>query len=561
MTRESESHTPPASLSLFQRRVYGTLGLSILVGLYLLVGLTAHDPWRGDDARHLGPVVAMLNGEGWLIPRLAGEAWLEYPPLYYWLASLSATLSAPLLPLHAGARLASAFSVALAVYFTARTAETLYGRPARTPAALLVLGALGLVLHAHETQPLLSLFAALALALHGFAQVPRRPVAGSLIAAAASALAFLSAGLSGLLLSAPLFVLLMLISPDCRNPRASGALLLGLSLALALASLWPLVVHLQAPALLQQWLQLEWTRLSAGLAAPEELLRGLELFGWFTWPLWPLALWTLWRARRRLSDLRCLLPSLSALLVLALWVITDARTQADALPLLPALGLLAAAGVHSLRRGAANAFSWFSLMGLAVFGILVWLAWSAQALGWPSGLARHVARNAPDFILPNPSLQVMLGVAISLAWVALLWRLPRTHSRAPANWTIGLTMLWCLAVVLLMPWFDNARSYRAIAHSLSLAVEGERDSNSEVCIASLELPTHVRASLDYFAALRTSRVDGDGTSCSLLLLRKDTLDDFALLPQWQPIWEYKRGAGRHAEHFLLLRREPGLGQR
>lgn len=559
MTREPEPFSRAFSSepapNLLQRRVYGTLGLSLLVGLYLLVGLLGHDPWRGDDARHLGPVLSMLNGEGWLIPRLAGEAWLEYPPLHYWLASLGASLSSAVLPLHAGARLASAFTVALAVFLTARSAEILYGRPARTPAALLLLGALGLVLHAHETQPLLSLLAALAMSLYGFAQLPARPLAGSLTAGCASTLAFLSAGLSGLLLTAPLFVLLMLISPDCRNPRASGALLLGLSLALALACIWPLTLHLQAPELFQQWLQLEWARLSSGFATSAQLQRGLELFGWFTWPLWPLALWTVWRARRRLADLRWLLPVLSILLVLAQWAFTDTRAQADALPLLPALGLLAAAGVHSLRRGAANAFSWFSLLGLAVFGILVWLAWSAQALGWPSGLARHVARNAPDFILPSPSLQALLGGAISLAWIALLWRLPRSHSRAPANWTIGLTMLWCLAVVLLMPWFDNARSYRAVAQSLSLAIEGERDADSQLCVAGLELPAHLRASLDYFAALRTRMVNQDGSPCGLLLLRKDSFSNAGLLPHWQPVWEYKRGAGRHSEHFVLLRRE------
>ena len=73
----------PVTPTLFQRRVYGTVGLAVLVGLYLLVGLTVHDPWRGDDARHFGPVLAMLRGESWLFPLLAGQPLTEYPPLYY----------------------------------------------------------------------------------------------------------------------------------------------------------------------------------------------------------------------------------------------------------------------------------------------------------------------------------------------------------------------------------------------------------------------------------------------------------------------------------------------
>ena len=124
MIRESE--TP----SLLQRRIYGTLGITLLVGLYLLVGLAGHDPWRGDDARHFGPILSMLQGEGWLFPMLAGEALPDYPPLYYWTGALLAWASSGFLALHEGARLASALFVALGVYFSARTAEALYGRPA-----------------------------------------------------------------------------------------------------------------------------------------------------------------------------------------------------------------------------------------------------------------------------------------------------------------------------------------------------------------------------------------------------------------------------------------------
>ena len=67
----------PETSSLLLRRIYGTVGITLLVGLYLLVGLTGHDPWRGDDAVHLGPIVSMLKGDGWLFPMLAGEPLAE----------------------------------------------------------------------------------------------------------------------------------------------------------------------------------------------------------------------------------------------------------------------------------------------------------------------------------------------------------------------------------------------------------------------------------------------------------------------------------------------------
>ena len=550
MTREPE--TPP----LLLRRIYGTVGITLLVGLYLLVGLTGHDPWRGDDAVHLGPILSMLKGEGWLFPMLAGEPLTAYPPLYYWTGAFLAWISSGFLALHEGARLASAVFVALGVYFSARTAEALYGRPARTPAALLTMGALGLVLHAHETQPLLALMATIALTLRGLAQVPQRPLAGSLLAGVGSALAFLAAGLAGLLLTASLLPLLMLLSRDCRNPRASGALILGLCLALSLSALWPLAVHLRQPELFSLWLSHEWSLLSAPPLSPREIVGGLELLGWFTWPLWPIVFWSLWRARRSLGDLRWLLPLLSAVLVVSVLVMQGDLAQASALPILPAMALLAAGGVPSLRRGAANALDWFSLMSLATFGILVWLAWSAQWGGWPPGLARHVARNAPDFVLSDPGFQAAVGAVITVIWIALLWKLPRSSSRAPANWAIGLTMLWCLAVVLLMPWFNNGRSYRATMASLQIALVGERASNPDACIATTGLPKHVRSSLDYFAGLRPVPIVDDATPCPLLLVINDGHTAAQFAPEWKPVWEFRRGAGRRTETLTLLRREP-----
>ena len=80
----------PYTPSLLQRRIYGTVGLTLLVGLYLLTGITGHEPWRGDDARYFGPVYSMLQGEGLLFPAIAGIPFPDHPPLYYWTAALLA---------------------------------------------------------------------------------------------------------------------------------------------------------------------------------------------------------------------------------------------------------------------------------------------------------------------------------------------------------------------------------------------------------------------------------------------------------------------------------------
>lgn len=536
--------------SLLHRRIYGTVGLTLLVGLYLLTGITGHEPWRGDDARYFGPVFSMLQGEGLLFPAIGGLPFPEFPPLYYWVAALLSTLTGSVLPAHDGARLASALFTAMAVYWIARAAERLYGRPARTPAALLTLGSLGLVLHAHETQPLIALMAMVALVLNGLARVPQQPVGGSVQAALGSALALLAGGLDGAILTLPLFLLVMTSCPDCRTPRASGALLAGLSLAAILSALWPLAVHLTQPELLTLWLQSEWSELTRRTLDANELPRLFELLSWFAWPLWPIALWALWRGRSQILNLRWLLPLLSTVLALALIVASGDLSPPAALPLLPAIALLAAGGAPSLRRGAANAFDWFAVMTFGVIATLVWIAWTAQAYAWPPGLARHIARVTPTYTLADTLIQPAIGIAICVLWLILVWRLPRSTTRAPANWAMGMTMLWCLAVVLLMPWFDYGRSYRPAVTSLQTALAPYKAE----CIASSDLPDAVRSALDYYAGIRPAFTQDGTTPCRLLLTYADRKPGATPAQGWHTAWEFRRGGGKQLEVFRLYLR-------
>lgn len=533
-------------------RLFSPLGLIALVALYLLAGLTGHDPWRGDDAAHFGPVLGMLQGEGLLVPRLAGEPLTDYPPLYYWAAALLAKTFAWVLPLHDGARLASALFTALALYWTARAAENLYGRGTRTPAVLLTLGTLGLVIHAHETQPMLALVAMQALTLCGLARLRTAPVAGALQAALGAALAFVAGGMDAALLTLPLFLLVLLISRDCHTPRISGALLLGLSLALTLGSIWPLALHYQAPESFALWWAGDWGALGSNPVPTTEYGRLLEDIGWFVWPLWPIALWGLWITRHRPLGLPVVLPVAALVLATALVLLDDHDRPSALLALIPPFALLAASGVPHLRRGAANAFDWFGVMTFGVFNLLVWLGWSAQVFAWPPGLARHVERYGPDFVLHGSTTLAVIGALISLAWLILAWRLPRSPNRAPGNWALGMTMLWCLAVTLLMPWFDHGRSYRPPAESLARVLADEHSD----CVASTGLSPAVRASLDYYAGLRPETVGPAGSPCRLLLVHDDRREEARKLPaEWALLWEHRRGGGKQLDIFRLYRRD------
>lgn len=538
--------------STLKRQLYGATGLALLIVLYLLPGSIGHDPWRGDDVGHFAAVHAMLQGDGMLFPTIAGEPVTRFGPFYYWVGAIFAMVFGWLLPVHDASRLATPFFAALAIIWTARTAARLYGRHTRTAAALLTLGTLGLVVHAHEHQPMIALMAMQAMTLAGLALVPSQPIKGSIQAAAGVALAFLTAGPGGLLLTVPLFLIIATISPECRNPRASGALILGLSLGLSACVIWPFFLSMHAPGFLSLWLQDAWTGFGADPLRPRHLVRAFELAGWFVWPLWPIALWTLWRLRHQVLRLPLALPISMIVLAALLVYMTGELNPAAMLPLIVPFALLAAAGVPSLRRGAANAFDWFAVMTFAVFAGTVWLAWTAQAYFWPPGLARSLDRMAPDFVLTGTINQALLGVAICLVWVVLVWKLPRSPNRGPANWAMGMTMLWCLAVTLLLPWIDHDRSYRPVAETLAIALAGEDPG----CIAAMGLSTSHKASFDYFGNLRTENVIDNETPCRYLLAHDDELP-IGMHPdrQWQQIWEYRHGGGKRLEVFRLYRRD------
>src|SRR5262249_2035598 len=145
----------------------------VLTAAYILPGIIGHDPWKTEDAIGIGIVHQMLVHGQWLIPHLAGEPYFDDGPLYYWVAALLAKIASPVLAVHNGARLASGLAMAVTVACVYHTGRELYDRAAGTAAALVLLGSLGLLVHAHETLAEMGTLAAQALALLAIAIAPR----------------------------------------------------------------------------------------------------------------------------------------------------------------------------------------------------------------------------------------------------------------------------------------------------------------------------------------------------------------------------------------------------
>ncbi|HEX5464552.1 MAG TPA: glycosyl transferase, partial [Burkholderiales bacterium] len=93
-----------------------------LVGLlcvaWILPGLIGHDPWKPDEAYSFGLIYHIIRHGDWVVPMLAGQPFLEKPPLYYLTAAAFAKAFSPPLALHDAARLASGFYMAIVFLFT-----------------------------------------------------------------------------------------------------------------------------------------------------------------------------------------------------------------------------------------------------------------------------------------------------------------------------------------------------------------------------------------------------------------------------------------------------------
>lgn len=536
--------------------------LAGLLAFYVLAGLFGHDPWKNEDAIHIGIAYDILSEGHWLTPELAGRTAYK-PPLYYWSAALFGDWLGGWLPLHSALRMASglwmSFSL-LGLYYAGRE---FYGRSAAAASPLLMVGAVGLIVDAHEAQPLLVGVAAYSVALAALAVLPRRPWLASSYYALSVTACLLGVGVAAsvpLVLLGPL-ALLLLPHPSKlpQSPRLTRRWHLVLLVALALvlgagvAALWPWQLQAHAPAYYAHWQQLEWLQFSASKQPGQEFLAYLAMLPWFAWPVLPVAVWSLWLRRRLLNDFSLLLPLVLFVGTLVLLAFAYPSQPLPGILLLPPLALLATPGILSLRRGAANALDWFSRATFSFFALLVWAGWLAMVWHWPAQLAERVVTLEPGFSGHFRPLAFVIAVVVSLWWAWLVTTLPKSPYRGLTLWSAGFTTLWLLLISLWLPWIDYGKSYRLVSQSLAAQLPPEPG-----CVAERSVGDAQRASFAYFARLHLQPFDkADQDECRWLLVQGESRIELAppASKGWKKVWEGNR-QGERKEKFRLYRRDP-----
>ena len=509
-------------------------GLLLLCAAWLLPGLVGHAPWKGGDGEHFVQLWLLLqNG-------VSPQAAAATPPLYYWVATATAWLTSPILPLADGARLASGLFIALALFFVARTARVLYGAEAGWAAVLTLLGCMGLLVRGHELNAYTAQFAAAAVMLYGLARLPLDARSGSALGGGA-VLMLLAGGAAEAMLFLLLAGGLPLLLAEYRTPTVRRTLVRGAVLALIMSAAWLAYLATQtipfARALnLQRW------EGDTGLRPAFYL----GILGWYAWPAWPLAAWALYRSRRQWRTPGIVLPAGTLLALLGLYAFDVRPGEEQGLILLLPLTLLGATGLFSLRRGAANALLWFGVMLFGFIALVLWVYWIAHDLGTPARLAARLGKLGMTGVGELRTWALALGFSVTLVWIVFLSRIGRSPLRPMLVWTAGMTFIWILLMALFQAPLDRRLSYVSVGEMLAARVPAAD------CIQTHQVRSQQRLLLAYHSGRMLAPAD---VGCGWLLVETRNREaEPHVSVDWVKRWEGARPGDRSDRFHLYERR-------
>ncbi len=523
------------------------LALMLLCAAYVLPGIFGRDPWRNADLTSFGFMASIAEGHApWWQPAIAGIP-AEGGPLPYWLGAL-AIKALPFLDAPIAARLPYALvlvGVLVAVWYTclhlARTdaaqpvafafggeAQAVdYARALADGALLALMASLGLLQLGHETTPELVQLLAVSVYLYGLAAAPYRR--GRSRAAVMLSLPVLAAS------GAPTVACMLGLLGVLLNHRSSYD-------EAKTQRIW--LIGALALAVLAAWAFDGWAwRVRRDLQVGSLL----SLLAWFCWPAGPLALWTLWRWRRHGLRRHIAVPAIALVVPLAACIAMDGSERALLLAL-PSLAILAAFALPTLSRGFSAAVDWFSVFFFSAAALFFWLYYLSMHTGWPPRPLANLRRLAEGFEPQFSAVALLLAIAATAAWLALVrWRTAR-HRHAlwkslalPAG---GVALGWLLVMSLLLPPLDYGRSLAPLVARLKARMPADTH-----CLAAPGQNLATLAALEWHGGWQVQgRGALDASAC-----RHAVISAGQPTPQgWQVVAQVKRPTDRSGTAGLVL---------
>ncbi len=485
----------------------------LLLGIaYVVPGLVGHDPWKPNEAYSFGIIYTVWGGGDWVVPILAGEPFMEKPPLFYISAAYVAALFSSWLPLHDGARLTSGLYAAATLVLVGLSARAAWGEGRGLVAMIAFLGCIGLLVDSHLMFTDIALLAGFALSYYGLALSRTRPALTGLALGTGVGIGFMSKGLIAPGMVGCIAVSLPALFGAWRNRDYARCLAVAFLAATPWLIIWPYALYQRSPELFMQWFWVNNLGRYFGFAhlgAQSEPWFYTRTLPWFAWPALPLALWGAWRlGPEGLKRPQLQLPVVAVVVMLAILGASASADMHYALPVLVPLSVLAAGAADLIPQRVATTIDWLSRI---VFGLL------AVALWW--GWMEMVFRGHPP------------------EWSWLTSQLP----------------VWGLLSTLWLPWLDNAKSYRGMFASMQRALPMDHG-----CLASRNLGEHERAMLEYVTGIVSLRREvRPDARCDFILLQDKAADRrVPLQGGWQLVWKGNR-PGDNRERFSLFGRPSG----
>jgi len=524
--------------------------LALLCFVWLATGLIGHDPWKPDEAYSFGIIYHILQSGDWLVPTLAGEPFLDKPPLFYMTGAAFAELLSPLLPLHDAARLATGFYVAIALLFTGFAGRELFGKDQGWAAVIILIGCLGLLVNAHLLSTDLGLLAGSAMALYGYGLSNRRPLIAGLMLGTGIGIGFMTKGFIAPILFM-LISLCLLAFKSWRTRNYGIAIASAILSAAPWLSIWPWLLYQHSPEIFMEWAWHNnignWQEYS-GQIDSSSFIFYLKMLPWFAWPALPIAVWAVWDARKKILQQReTQLLLVSFAVILASLSLLPYSEEIFALPMLLPIALLATMALPRVRRGAANALDRFGIITFGLLAILLWWGWEGLIVGNNTRISRWLRAYQSEFLPTFDLLAFAIAFAVTIIWIIFVWRVGRSIRRSVINWAAGVTLLWVLCMTLWLPWLDFNKSYRTMVTSLAAAMPETRG-----CIASRYLGDGQKAMLHYIGNILT--IPGGELNCDLLLTQGNLSRSDQQQGGWKTLWAGGR-RGQTGDRYYLYQRE------
>jgi 4-amino-4-deoxy-L-arabinose transferase-like glycosyltransferase len=563
---------PASATSALPRWGLWALGL-----LYILPGLIGRDPWKNEDASSFGIAWTMAHGgiADWLAPNIVGLPMSGESPLTYWIGAIFIKLFGWLLSDPLAARLSTvvffligSLSVWYATYLLGRRTEAQplrlafggqpeprdFGRTLADGAFLIYLGCLGLLSYSHEATAKSLQISLVAFSIYAAVGLFE---ARNLRSAALLGLTFgLLILTRGWVLPLALLSGLLTLALIREKAIARDLLLVTLPLTMAVAASWFAASYALLPGGLHRfatWENLNLQQLSwpSWTALSYYFKSGI----WFAWPAWPFAGWAVYAWRQQRSTLHIALPLAFFISLTIVLLLNPDPKEGMLLPVLPALVILAAFGLPTMKRGAINAVDWFSVMTLTACAAFIWLFWIAKESGWPAQIAKNVYKLAPGFKPEFNLLALLIALLGSVFWILLVnWRLSRRPTvlwRAVVLSSGGVILSWLLLTTLWLPWINYSKSYAGVAVQIEQHLPAVKQ-----CVDTNVGPAQ-RASFAYFGDIPFGEYGQP--HCDFLLYQDNisVKSDDAIWRQfkgnWKLLWTGRRPSDRD-ERFRLYQR-------